>query len=240
MPAPYWIDPNSEDVSFPDINLAAHEPDGLLAIGGDLSAKRLINAYQHGIFPWYSGDQPILWWSPDPRFVLFPEHLKISRSLKKTIRKQRFEITINKDFYAVIEHCSSIPRPGQNGTWITNEMKQAYIQLNQAGIAYSVEAWENNQLAGGLYGIALGSVFFGESMFSHKTDASKVAFSQFVQHLQSIGFKLIDCQIYTEHLESLGAKQIPRHDFSRLLQSFCQPEKYTIPIESETIGHSND
>ena len=240
MPAPYWINTNSEDVSFPDINLALREPDGLLAIGGDLNAKRLISAYQHGVFPWYSGDQPILWWSPDPRFVLFPEQLKISRSLKKTIRKQKFEITINKDFNSVIEQCSSIPRPGQDGTWITNEMKQAYIQLNKAGIAYSVEAWENNQLVGGLYGIALGSVFFGESMFSNKTDASKVAFSQFVQHLHSIGFKLIDCQIYTEHLESLGAKQISRHDFSKLLKTFCQPEKHTIPIGSQTIKHADD
>ena len=235
MPAPYWIEPGSEDVSFPDIHLALRDPDGLLAIGGDLGCKRIISAYQQGIFPWFSEGQPILWWSPDPRFVLFPEKLKISRSLNKTIRKKLFSITINKDFKSVIEHCSKIPRQGQDGTWITEDMMQAYVQLHKAGFAYSVEAWNDKKLVGGLYGIAIGNVFFGESMFSLESDASKVTFSHFVQYLQSIGFKLIDCQIYTDHLQSLGAEQISRNDFSNLLKDYSFPREQNIKITAQSI-----
>ncbi len=225
MPAPFWIEPNSKIVDFPDVSLALTEPDGLLAVGGDLSMQRLLNAYRSGIFPWYSADQPILWWSPDPRFVLFPEQLKISRSLRKTIRKQVFTVSMNKDFASVIRHCSSMPRPGQNGTWITDEMQQAYLDLHQSGYAHSVEAWSNDELVGGLYGVAIGKVFFGESMFSLRTDASKVAFASFVRHLHALGFELIDCQIHTMHLQSLGAELIPRQAFIHALEQYCDNSK---------------
>ena len=221
MPAPFRIEYNSRDVTFPNVELALTEPDGLLAVGGDLSTERLLSAYRSGIFPWYSDDQPVLWWSPDPRFVLFPEHLKVSRSLRKTVRKQLYTVTINKNFEEVVRCCSSIPRPGQSGTWITNAMLQAYLRLHQAGYAHSVEAWHNNELVGGLYGVAIGKVFFGESMFSLRTDASKVAFASFVEHLHTLGFELIDCQIHTLHLQSLGAILIPRKDFIHLLKGFC-------------------
>jgi len=235
MPAPYWIEPGTDDLSFPDVSLALRDPDGLLAIGGDLSCNRIISAYQQGIFPWFSEGQPILWWSPDPRFVLFPEKLKISRSLQKTIKKNLFSITINEGFESVIEQCSKTSRAGQTGTWITQDMQQAYVDLHNAGFAYSVEAWKDQQLVGGLYGIAIGRVFFGESMFSHENDASKVAFSYFVHYLQSIGFKLIDCQVYTGHLESLGAQQVPRRDFINFLNEFLQPGKLSGKIIPQTI-----
>jgi len=194
----------------------------LLAIGGDLSQARLLSAYRSGIFPWYSDGQPILWWSPDPRFVLFPQHLKISRSLRKTMRKEKFTITVNKDFESVIQACSRTPRPGQDGTWITDDMNQAYVNLHYAGYAHSIEAWHKQQLVGGLYGVAIGRVFFGESMFSRETDASKVAFACFVKHIQNLGFKLIDCQIYTSHLQSLGAASISRLQFMQLLHEYCK------------------
>jgi len=225
MPAPFWIEPNSPVIDFPDVSLALDEPDGLLAVGGDLSMQRLLKAYRSGIFPWYSADQPILWWSPDPRFVLFPAHLKISRSLRKAIRKQVFSISMNKDFEAVIRHCSSVPRPGQNGTWITDEMQQAYLELHQAGYAHSVEAWYNNELVGGLYGVAIGKVFFGESMFSQRTDASKVAFAGFIQYIHTLGFELVDCQVHTMHLQSLGAELIPRPAFIHALEKYCDDSK---------------
>lgn len=235
MPAPYWIEPGTEDLDFPDTCLALRDPDGLLAIGGDLSCKRIISAYQQGIFPWFSDGQPVLWWSPDPRFVLFPENLKISRSLKKTIRKNSFSITINKNFESVIKECAKKPRLGQTGTWITQDMQQAYLDLHHAGFAYSVEAWKGKQLVGGLYGIAIGRVFFGESMFNHERDASKVAFSHFVQYLQSIDFKLIDCQVYTGHLESLGAQQITRVDFIKLLNGLLTETDSSNKIIAQTI-----
>ncbi len=221
MPAPFWIEHDSPDYSFPDVCLSLTDPDGLLAIGGDLSQARLLSAYQSGIFPWYSEGQPILWWSPDPRFVLFPQHLKISRSLRKTIRKQQFAISINKDFDSVIQACSRTIRPGQSGTWITDDMYHAYIKLHDAGYAHSVEAWHGQQLVGGLYGVAIGRVFFGESMFSHQTDASKVAFACFVKHIHKLGFQLIDCQVYTSHLQSLGAEPISRLKFTQILHKYC-------------------
>jgi len=228
MPAPYWIEPGSTDVSFPDVSLALREPDGLLAIGGDLTCERVISAYQQGIFPWFSEGQPILWWSPDPRFVLFPDNLKVSRSLRKTIKSRHFNITVNKAFDEVIDQCAKIPRAGQEGTWITQEMQQAYSQLHQQGYAVSVEAWHENKLVGGLYGIAIGRIFFGESMFSLVSNASKVAFSLFVAHLQGLGFKMLDCQIYTAHLESLGAEAIKRSRFTRLLNQYCEDHRQLI------------
>jgi leucyl/phenylalanyl-tRNA---protein transferase len=200
---------------FPPLHEA--DEDGLLAVGGDLSSDRLLLAYRSGIFPWYSDDEPILWWSPNPRFVLFPSELKISKSMKSVLNKQAFTFTINKDFKKVIEHCKTVNRHGQDGTWISDEIIFAYYKLHQQGYALSAEAWQNNNLVGGLYGIKLGNVFFGESMFSLVPNASKFAFIKLVQLLQQQGVVLIDCQIYTEHLESLGARMIERDDFTKML-----------------------
>ena len=222
MTAPYWLNIH-DPTDFPDVNLAMTEPDGLLAIGGDLTVKRLLTAYQKGIFPWYNENQPILWWSPDPRAVLFPEQLKVSKSLRRTIRKQMFTVTFDKAFAEVIQACAE-PRPYQNGTWISNEMREAYIRLHKLGHAHSVECWQNDKLVGGLYGIAIGQVFFGESMFSRVTDASKVGFVYLVRHLQAHTYHLIDCQVSSAHLESLGASDIDRHEFIRLLTRYCQKQ----------------
>jgi len=219
MTAPYWLNPY-DPTDFPNVSLALRDPDGLLAVGGDLSIERLLTAYQRGIFPWYSGDQPILWWSPDPRSVLFPNKLHVSRSLRKTIRKQLFDITFDTAFTEVIQACSE-PRTDGLGTWITDEMQQAYLRLHQAGYAHSVESWLNGKLVGGLYGVAIGNVFFGESMFSHVTDASKVAFVFLVRQLQRWQFELIDCQIQTAHLNQFGAELIPRSRFVQLLDQYC-------------------
>ncbi len=220
MTAPYWIETDGPVDQFPDVALALRDPDGLLAVGGDLSPARIIAAYRQGVFPWYSESQPILWWSPDPRSVLFPEHLKISRSLRKTLKKNRFRVTIDEAFRQVIEGCAA-PRKGETGTWITPEMKRAYQQLHKTGTAHSVECWEGGELVGGLYGIAIGRVFFGESMFSRRSDASKVAFVHLVEMLQSWDFGLIDCQVATPHLASLGAVSIPRMSFVRMLEKMC-------------------
>jgi leucyl/phenylalanyl-tRNA---protein transferase len=199
---------------FPPVELA--EPDGLLAIGGDLSVERLVKAYRAGIFPWYEGHH-ILWWSPDPRFVLFPPELVVSKSMRKLMGKNVFTFTTNQAFGDVITHCKRISRKDQDGTWITDEVRAAYIELHHRGIAHSAEAWKDGKLVGGLYGVRMGNVFFGESMFSLESNASKFAFIQYVQHLQQEGVKLIDCQVYTEHLESLGARMIPRAQFIELL-----------------------
>ena len=204
----------SKELVFPPVQFA--EPDGLLAIGGDLSTERLLLAYRQGIFPWYEGHH-VLWWCPDPRFVLFPEELKESKSMKQLIKKNAFEFSINKAFTEVINNCKSISRRGQESTWITNEVKEAYIRMHQLGYAHSAEAWQDGQLAGGLYGIRLGNVFFGESMFSKTSNASKYAFIKYVHTLQLENVKLIDCQVYTEHLESLGARMIDRSSFIELL-----------------------
>ncbi len=220
LTAPYWIEADGPVDQFPDVALALREPDGLLAVGGDLSPARIIAAYRQGIFPWYSEGQPILWWSPDPRSVLFTEHLKISRSLRKTVRKNRFGITMDTAFQGIMEGCAA-PRRGEPGTWITPEMKQAYLQLHKAGVAHSVECWEDDELVGGLYGIAIGRVFFGESMFSRRSDASKVAFVHLVKMLREWNFGLIDCQVATSHLASLGAVSIPRLQFVRMLRKLC-------------------
>jgi leucyl/phenylalanyl-tRNA--protein transferase len=203
----------SDKLEFPPLDEASKE--GLLAIGGDLSPERLMLAYKTGIFPWYSHEQPILWWSPDPRFVLFPEKLKISKSLKQVLRNNRFKVTKNKAFNRVIKECSEAIRPNQPGTWITNEMNQAYIELHKLGFALSVEVWENDNLVGGLYGVDLGNnIFCGESMFSKVSNASKVGFVNFIQNSD---YHLIDCQVFTEHLERFGAEEMPRAEFIKLI-----------------------
>lgn len=201
-------------LAFPPVHLS--EPDGLLAVGGDLSADRLLLAYRSGIFPWYEGDH-ILWWCPDPRFVLFPQELKVSKSMKALIKKNAFEFTINKAFSEVINNCKTISRREQDGTWITDEVKIAYTRLHHQGYAHSAEVWKNGELAGGLYGVRLGKVFFGESMFSNRSNASKYAFINYVEYLKTENVQLIDCQVYTEHLESLGAKMIDRENFMQEL-----------------------
>lgn len=194
---------------FPNVNEATKE--GLLAIGGDLSVERLLLAYESGIFPWFEMDSPILWWSPEPRFVLFPEKLKVSKSMRQFINNTNFTITVNKDFEAVITECSKAKRAGQSGTWITDSMIESYVKLHKLGHAKSVEAWKGSDLVGGLYGVDLNNgVFCGESMFSKESNASKVAFITFVQNTD---YKLFDCQVYTKHLESLGAEEIPRNAF---------------------------
>jgi len=204
----------NNELLFPPVHLS--EPDGLLAIGGDLSPERLLLAYRHGIFPWYEG-QHILWWCPDPRFVLFPEELRESKSMKQLHKRNAFEFRVDTDFRQVIANCKAIARRGQESTWITEEVKNAYIRMHELGFAHSAEAWSDGQLVGGLYGIRMGKVFFGESMFSKVSNASKFAFIRFVQQLRAEGVELIDCQVYTEHLESLGARMIHREDFISLL-----------------------
>lgn len=202
---------------FPDVQDATEE--GLLALGGDLSSQRLLLAYQSGIFPWYEHGQPLLWWSPDPRMVLFPSELKISKSLRKVMASHRFHVTFNKNFAEVIAQCAAVPRKEQDGTWITPEMQQAYTALHQQGHAHSVEVWEGEALVGGLYGIAMEDrrVFCGESMFSLQSNASKVGFVTWVHHLEQQEYTLIDCQMYTDHLARFGAREIPRIEFMKYL-----------------------
>jgi len=203
---------------FPSVEFA--NPDGLLAMGGDLSVERLLDAYNHGIFPWYDASEPILWWSPDPRMVLFPENLKVSKSMRQLFKKESFQVTFNQDFSGVIENCAVIKRVGQNGTWITQEIKDAYLKLHHMGIVQSVEVWQNKELVGGLYGIYLKEkkIFCGESMFAKVSNASKYGFITYVNKLKEEGVSLIDCQIYTEHLNSLGASEIPRKEFLSFLK----------------------
>lgn len=193
--------------------------DGLLAVGGDLSPDRLIMAYKQGIFPWFNDDSLILWWSPDPRMVLFPEKVKISKSMKKVLKKHQFSLTRNTDFAAVLNSCASIKRPGQQGTWITKDMKKSYLELHSRGVAVSYEVWQKDELVGGLYGLDLGHIFCGESMFSTVSNASKYAFIHLASDLCKKKYVLIDCQVYNPHLESLGAEAIPRADFIKLLQA---------------------
>lgn len=213
--------------AFPDINTAFTDPDGLLAMGGCLSPARLLNAYRHGIFPWYNPDDPILWWSPNPRLVLFPDKLIISRSLQKNLRKELFTVTFDKAFDAVIKACAK-PRADAMGTWINAEMNTAYNELHRLGYAHSVETWLDNKLVGGLYGVTIGQVFFGESMFHHKTDASKVAFVGLVTRLKLWHYQLIDCQVHSKHLVSLGAENIARTDFANLLHEYCALAPHTL------------
>lgn len=215
------LNPFKPNQPFPAPQNALTEPDGLLAIGGCLSPQRIINAYSQGIFPWYNPGEPILWWSPNPRLVLFPEKLQISRSLNKTWRKKLFKITVDQAFADVINACSA-PRQQESGTWISEEINQAYNQLHHQGIAHSIETWHNDKLVGGLYGLALGRVFFGESMFHSQSDASKVAFIHLVKQLIEWEFELIDCQVRSNHLISLGAEDIDRTVFIDLLQQLCK------------------
>lgn len=237
MTAPYLLDDIHKNI-FPDVELALTEPDGLLAVGGDLSVERLTAAYQQGIFPWYSEGQPILWWSPDPRMVLDPKDIKVSRSLAKSMRKQGFTVTFDQCFKDVITACSeSRLEKGevQDETWILDEMIDAYVQLHEQGFAHSVECCLDGKLVGGLYGIAIGKVFFGESMFSRVSDASKIAFVTLANQLEKWNFKLIDCQVYTSHLESLGAGMISRTEFINLLEQYTdQPfEKKKWEVDNE-------
>ena len=212
-----WLSPHDAPEWFPPLEQALDEPAGLLAAGGDLSPARLLAAYQRGIFPWYSPGQPVLWWSPDPRAVLFPEEFNCSRSLAKTIRNGGFEVVIDRDFGGVIDACAA-PRPHAPGTWITSEMRNAYLRLHRLGQAHSFETWRNGQLAGGLYGVRLGEVFFGESMFSRERDASKVALAHLVTVCLRNSIAVIDCQLPSPHLESLGSRTIPRPQFQALLR----------------------
>ncbi len=211
-----------DDCEFPPLTMALEDPNGLIAIGGDLSAVRLLTAYQQGIFPWFSEGEPVMWWSPSPRMVLFPDELKISNSLKKTLKKQPFEVRFNTSFQAVITACSNTVRLDKNnnpaGTWISEEMIAAYCELNRLGYAISMECWFDNQLVGGCYGIKIGRMFYGESMFHHVTDASKVAFVHLVKYLQTQNVNLIDCQMKTPLLASFGGREIERDFFMQHLK----------------------
>ncbi|HEX2899640.1 MAG TPA: leucyl/phenylalanyl-tRNA--protein transferase, partial [Bacteroidia bacterium] len=202
---------------FPPVSHA--EPDGLLAVGGDLSPGRILAAYAQGIFPWYARRSPILWWSPDPRMVLFPAELKVSKSMKQVLQRKVFEVTFDTDFKAVIQACAKAPRPGQAGTWLGKDMQNAYIQLHELGFAHSVEVWREGRIVGGLYGVAMGGVFCGESMFASESNASKAGFITLVEALPAHGFGMVDCQVHTPHLESLGAREIPRVEFLKHLEA---------------------
>ncbi len=217
-----WLDKN--EIWFPNPDLAPG--DFPLAIGGDLSPERLIFAYSSGIFPWYSEGEPIMWWSPDPRMVLFPENLKVSRSLRKVIKNKGFEVRFDTDFGRVINMCASVKRPGQEGTWITDEMKKAYIELHNLGYAHSVETYLDGELVGGLYGVSIGKTFFGESMFYTVSDASKVAFVKLVEKLREWDFDMIDCQQSTPHMERFGAVEIPRKKFLEILKKSVKKKDF--------------
>ena len=208
-----WLD---DDTPFPPLDTALSEPNGLLVAGGDLTPQRILSAYRQGIFPWFSPGDPILWWSPDPRMVLFPDEFRLSRSLRKRLKRSDFIVSINLAFESVMRACATTPRPGQNGTWITQEMLNAYVTLHKSGHAHSVECWDSatGHLVGGLYGVSIGKMFYGESMFSHATDASKAAFAHLIAVLQSQNAPIIDCQMKTDHLTSLGGRDIPRAEFT--------------------------
>ena len=212
-----WL--TRDSLTFPPLEKALHDPNGLLAAGGDLSAERLVQAYRHGCFPWYQDGQPILWWSPDPRTVLLPEELHVSRSLAKLLRQGRYQVSFDSDFAGVIKACAA-PRDYADGTWITDSMRAAYHTLHQRGFAHSVEVRQGGELVGGLYGLAMGRLFFGESMFSRADNASKVGFVTLVEHLREAGFVLIDCQMPTQHLHSLGARSISRTAFAQYLARY--------------------
>ena len=211
----------SEELLFPPVGMA--DPDGLLAFGGDLSVDRLLLAYFSGIFPWYSDESPILWFSPDPRFVLFPDNLRVSKSLRRVIKSEQFTVTMDEAFPLVVKNCREINRPSGPGTWIADDMKQAYIALHEAGHAHSVEVWQGDNLVGGLYGVIVGKCFCGESMFMRVSNASKVGFVWLVEKLKAEGFNMIDCQMTTEYLRSFGAIEIPRERFIGILDSGVAP-----------------
>lgn len=207
----------TKDLFFPPLDMA--DEDGLLAIGGDLNPERLLLAYRNGIFPWFNEDEPICWWSPNPRFVLYPDELKVSNSMKTVLQNGKFRFTVNRAFSNVIQNCKTVSRHGQEGTWISPAMQKAYTTLHELGYAHSAETWQDGKLVGGLYGIRLGNLFFGESMFSLKPNASKFAFINYIKQLQLENVQLIDCQLHTPHLESLGARMIPRELFAEILAS---------------------
>jgi leucyl/phenylalanyl-tRNA--protein transferase len=213
-----WLRGNAP---FPPVSNALRSPNGLLCAGGNLSPERLVDAYSHGIFPWFSQGDPILWWSPDPRMVLFPAELRVSRSLRKVVRRGVYETRFDTAFQEVMKACAA-PRDGQGGTWIVPQMVRAYTRLHELGFAHSAESWHEGTLVGGLYGVALGKVFFGESMFTRAADASKVALVHLVERLKADGFRVIDCQQATAHLASLGAREIPRAEFAKMLQESIQ------------------
>jgi len=217
----FLLRPGNPRAPFPDVGLAETDPNGLLAVGGDLHPERLLNAYRHGIFPWFSPGDPILWWSPDPRTLLFPGEIHISRSLRKTLRRRRLGVSFDRAFPQVIAACSG-PRRDGAGTWLVPEMIAAYTQLHRLGQAHSVEVWQDGALVGGLYGVALGRIFFGESMFSRTDNASKVALVHLSQRLAAWGFVAIDCQVLSDHLVTLGAREVPRDRFTALLQRFAR------------------
>jgi leucyl/phenylalanyl-tRNA---protein transferase len=219
---PALLDPWASECEFPDVSRALLDPNGLLAIGGNLEPDCLLRAYRRGIFPWYEAGQPILWWSPDPRMVLFPPRLRVARSLRKGLRQQRYRVTFDHAFEAVIRACSE-PRGDEGGTWITPEMIEAYVRLHRLGHAHSAEAWRDGELVGGVYGVSIGRVFFGESMFHRARDASKHAFVCIVERLDHWGCAVIDCQMQTSHLLSLGAETISREDFVALLAHCDDP-----------------
>ncbi len=224
MDKPRWLSATGSPEELPPASAALHEPNGLLAVGGCLHPEWLLTAYVRGVFPWYEAGQPILWWSPDPRAVLFPDELHVSRRLQRTIRKSSVRVTADTSFPAVIEACAA-PRHYTKETWITPQMLEAYITMHQLGWAHSFEAWDGNELVGGLYGLAIGNVFFGESMFSRRTDASKIAFVHSVGYLRERGFELIDCQVWSHHLKTLGARTLPREEFLSLLNTLCSAHR---------------
>jgi leucyl/phenylalanyl-tRNA--protein transferase len=230
-----WLD---VDDPFPPVERALTDPNGLLAAGADLSAARLLDAYAQGIFPWFSDEDPLLWWSPDPRMVITPNELHVSKSLRRTIRSGRYTVTFDRDFRGVMAGCAE-PRRDHDGTWITRDMVEAYEDLARLGYAHSVEVWSGSALAGGLYGVALGRMFYGESMFSRRPDASKVALVFLVRQLERWGFEMIDCQMSTPHLASMGAREIPRAEFLRRLQALVvlppQPSAWTFTIASDAL-----
>lgn len=235
-----WLSRHDPPDAFPDPEFALRDPDGLLAAGGDLSVARLLAAYERGIFPWYEEGQPVLWWSPDPRTVLRPGALHVSRSLRRSLRRAGFAVTWNLAFRRVMEACAE-PRPGQSGTWITPAMERAFMELHEEGWAHSVEIWRGDELVGGLYGLAIGRVFFGESMFSRATDASKTAMVALDTELRRHDFALLDCQVVSPHLLSMGAETLPRHEFLALLRRHCSSrEKPGIgsaePLEARALA----
>jgi leucyl/phenylalanyl-tRNA--protein transferase len=224
-----WLDP--ADLSFPPIEAALDDPNGLLAVGGDLSLPRLLNAYRNGIFPWFEDSQPILWWSPHPRAVIYPERLYINRSLRKALRRNDVEVSFDQDFAGVLNGCAQLS-PKRPGTWITDDMRAAYLELHCAGWAHSVEVWRNKKLIGGLYGVAIDKMFYGESMFSREANASKIAFVHLCGQLQEWGYPLIDCQVSNDYLESMGAEELDRASFKKYLQSYAcgqgKPKKWVL------------
>ncbi|GGO76908.1 leucyl/phenylalanyl-tRNA--protein transferase [Marinobacterium nitratireducens] len=231
-----WL--SRDTLRFPPPQTALQEPNGLLAAGGDLSPQRLLQAYRHGIFPWYNPGEPILWWTPNPRCVLYTERLHISRSLRKRLKRNDYQVTIDQDFNAVMDACAA-PRDNSAGTWISHEMQLAYAQLHRLGHAHSVEVWRDSRLIGGLYGVAIGQMFYGESMFSRETDGSKIAFAWLVEQLKNWGYPLVDCQVHNPHLVTLGAETIPRsqflHELDKLVGVACSPS-WNFDIDVSAFG----